>query len=256
VRERSTVLIVLAHPERRIVLRRWAEASAAGAEAAGRGCCGPTSAPWASTRSRGRSATTSHAGRFDPLKAQEAAAAEGHLPARCRQAEVAKIELADMIVFHFPLWWFGPPAILKGWFDRCLIHGRIHDVDHRFDAGRMRGKRALFLRRPGRVRWNAVRAARRGRRAFCSGRMAYTLRYCGFDVAEPLTVHGVHGYFEGAEERALETRLAEVLADQARVIATLDRRPVMPFNADTDFDATGRLRPGAPSHSPFIRLPD
>jgi NAD(P)H dehydrogenase (quinone) len=30
----------------------------------------------------------------------------------------------------------------------------------------------------------------------------------------------------------------------------------MPFNADTDFDAEGRLRPDAPSHWPFIRHPD
>jgi NAD(P)H dehydrogenase (quinone) len=189
------------------------------------------------------------------LKVQEGAAAQGRLPADIAR-EVAKIEAADSIVFHFPLWWFGPPAILKGWFDRCLVHGRIHDVDHRFDVGRMRGKRALFCVSTGASAVECGPGGKEGEARLLLWPLAYTLRYCGFDVADPLMVHGVHGYFEGAEERALETRLADVLADQARIIATLDRRPAIPFNADADFDATGRLRADAPSHSPFIRLPD
>jgi NAD(P)H dehydrogenase (quinone) len=251
----KTVLIVLAHPERRSFCGAWAEASAAGAEAAAARVLWSDLCAMSFDPVEGSERYTSHDGRFDPLKAQERAAAEGHLPADVAR-EVAKIELADMIVFHFPLWWFGPPAILKGWFDRCLVHGRIHDVDNRFDAGRMRGKRALFCVSTGASAVECGPGGKEGETRLLLWPHAYALRYCGFDVAEPLTVHGVHGYFEGAEERALETRLAEVLADQARIIATLDRRPVIPFNADSDFDGTGRLRPGAPVHSPFIRLPD
>jgi NAD(P)H dehydrogenase (quinone) len=132
-----------------------------------------------------------------------------------------------VIVFHFPLWWFGPPAILKGWFDRCLVHGALHDVDNRFDAGRMRGKRALFCVSTGASAVECGPGGKEGETRLLLWPLAYTLRYCGFDVAEPLTVHGVHGYFEGAEERALETRLAEVLADQARIIARSTGRPVI-----------------------------
>ena len=33
------------------------------------------------------------------------------------------LEAADALVLFFPTWWFGLPAILKGWFDRCLGPG-------------------------------------------------------------------------------------------------------------------------------------
>ncbi|WP_067822061.1 NAD(P)H oxidoreductase [Actinomadura kijaniata] len=34
-----------------------------------------------------------------------------------------RVTAADKIVVVFPVWWFGPPAILKGWFDRVWNHG-------------------------------------------------------------------------------------------------------------------------------------
>lgn len=36
-------------------------------------------------------------------------------------AEQKKVEAADLVIFQFPLQWFGVPAILKGWFERVLI---------------------------------------------------------------------------------------------------------------------------------------
>ncbi len=36
---------------------------------------------------------------------------------------VARVKLADELVFVFPQWWFNMPAILKGFFDRVLIPG-------------------------------------------------------------------------------------------------------------------------------------
>jgi NAD(P)H dehydrogenase (quinone) len=76
------------------------------------------------------------------------------------------------------------------------------------------------------------------------------------DVAEPVLVHGVHGYHTGTRKVDLEARLARVLADQRSVIARLGERALMPFNADADFDGEGRLRRDAPSHWPFIRHSD
>src|SRR5690242_12436488 len=34
------------------------------------------------------------------------------------QAEMDKLAWCDLLIFQFPLWWLGPPAILKGWIDR------------------------------------------------------------------------------------------------------------------------------------------
>ena len=39
------------------------------------------------------------------------------------RAEQAKLLAADAVVFQFPLWWFGLPAILKGWVDRVFAAG-------------------------------------------------------------------------------------------------------------------------------------
>jgi NAD(P)H dehydrogenase (quinone) len=38
-------------------------------------------------------------------------------------AEQEKVRAADAVLFQFPLWWFGMPAILKGWFDRVWAYG-------------------------------------------------------------------------------------------------------------------------------------
>ena len=35
-------------------------------------------------------------------------------------AEQEDVLWADSLIFIYPLWWFGPPAILKGWFDGVL----------------------------------------------------------------------------------------------------------------------------------------
>lgn len=39
------------------------------------------------------------------------------------KVEMDKILWADLIVFSFPVWWFGLPAIMKGWVDRVFAMG-------------------------------------------------------------------------------------------------------------------------------------
>ena len=41
-------------------------------------------------------------------------------------AEIAKIQVADIVGFTFPLYWFGVPAILKGWIERVFISGTFY----------------------------------------------------------------------------------------------------------------------------------
>lgn len=36
-------------------------------------------------------------------------------------AHVAAVRRADALVFVHPTWWYGPPAMLKGWLERVLI---------------------------------------------------------------------------------------------------------------------------------------
>jgi len=59
-------------------------------------------------------------------------------------AEQDKVARADLIVFQFPLWWYAPPAILKGWADRVLSYGFAYTDEAQFECGLLRGKRALL----------------------------------------------------------------------------------------------------------------
>jgi NAD(P)H dehydrogenase (quinone) len=45
------------------------------------------------------------------------------------------LQTADVLVLIFPTWWFGLPAILKGWIDRVFVPGIAYD--HAPDFGRM-----------------------------------------------------------------------------------------------------------------------
>ncbi|UPO76880.1 NAD(P)H-dependent oxidoreductase [Arthrobacter sp. Helios] len=77
--------------------------------------------------------------------------AAGQLPSEV-QAEQAKLAAAELLVLQFPLWWYGPPAILKGWFDRVLTDSFAYgDLDpelgipRRYGDGGLTGRRALVV---------------------------------------------------------------------------------------------------------------
>lgn len=248
----TTTLIVLAHPSRQSFNGAWAEASAAACDALGHKVLwSDLSAHKFEAVEGARHFGQDAAGPFDPLKAHEAAVAAGTVPMDMA-AEAEKIRQADQIIFHFPLWWFAPPAVLKGWFDRALVHGDLHTVEERFDTGRCRGKRALFCVTTGASAAECGPGGKEGDVNLLLWPSAYTLRYLGFDVYEPEVVHGVHGYFEGAEEAALQARMADVLDKQAGLVAELGERALLRFNADSDFDESGRLKAGVESFSAFI----
>lgn len=49
------------------------------------------------------------------------------------QAQLQRLQVAEVLVLVFPTWWFGFPAILKGWFDRVWAPGHVYD--HASDLG-------------------------------------------------------------------------------------------------------------------------
>ena len=248
----TTTLIVLAHPNRGSFCGAWSDATEAACHAAGHRVLR------SDLESMGFDAVEravhygADSGPFDPLKSQENAAARGDVPGDVA-GEIAKLEQADRVIFHFPMWWFAPPAILKGWFDRVLLHGAVHTVDERFDTGRFKGKSALFCVTTGATEAECGPDGKEGDAALLLWPTAYTLRYLGMRVLTPLVVSGVHGYHQGTDKLALEQRLRAVLRAQGDVIRQFDQRPEVAFNADDYFDAEGRLRPDRKSVTPFIR---
>lgn len=73
---------------------------------------------------------------------QRHAAAHGTLNAVIAQ-QLDALQRADLLVLQFPLWWFGMPAILKGWIDRVFLSGVVYGRSAQFERGKLRGKRAL-----------------------------------------------------------------------------------------------------------------
>jgi NAD(P)H dehydrogenase (quinone) len=74
---------------------------------------------------------------------EEAYASEhdGYMPEI--QEEMDKLTWCDALMLQFPLWWLGPPAILKGWVDRVFAVGRAYGGGRSFERGMFSGKRAM-----------------------------------------------------------------------------------------------------------------
>jgi NAD(P)H dehydrogenase (quinone) len=107
------------------------------------------------------------------------------------EAEIEKVEWCDLMVWQFPLWWFGLPAMLKGWVDRVFAMQRTYGGGRIYRSGVFRGKRALLSLTTG----GPEEAYRKG--AF-NGDIAGILRpihrgmlqFVGFDVLAPQIVYG------------------------------------------------------------------
>lgn len=60
---------------------------------------------------------------FDPVMSRDERAGyhtreENRRPV---EAHLARVQAADGLLFIYPTWWYGQPAMLKGWLDRVLI---------------------------------------------------------------------------------------------------------------------------------------
>lgn len=68
------------------------------------------------------------------------------------EAEQQKLLWADAVLLSFPMWWFGMPAILKGWVDRVFAYGFAYGVGahsgdrwgDRYGEGTLSGRRAML----------------------------------------------------------------------------------------------------------------
>ena len=57
---------------------------------------------------------------------------------------IQDVEWCDMMIWQFPLWWFGMPAVFKGWVDRVFTMGRVYGGKNVFENGKFKGKRAML----------------------------------------------------------------------------------------------------------------
>jgi len=130
---------------------------------------------------------------LDYLKVQieemHASQAGGFVPEL--EAEMVKLEWCDLTVWQFPLWWFGLPAILKGWVDRVFAMGRMYGGGKMYSTGVLRGKRALLSLTTGGPAEAYVRGGFNGDiDAILRPIQRGVLRFVGFDVLAPHIVYG------------------------------------------------------------------
>ena len=131
------------------------------------------------------------------LEESQRAFEDGSLHADIR-AEQEKLRWADTLVVQFPLWWFGMPAILKGWFDRLFVQGFAQGVldpatgrARRYGDGGLTGKRAMVITTVGA---NAATTGPRGIHGELDEVLFPlthgTLWYSGMTVVAPFVVTG------------------------------------------------------------------
>ncbi len=107
------------------------------------------------------------------------------------EAEIEKVEACDLMIFQFPLWWFGLPAILKGWVDRVMAMGRTYGGGRFYATGPFKGKKALLSVTIGGPPENYLKGGFNGDiTAILRPIHRGILQFLGFEVLAPELHHG------------------------------------------------------------------
>lgn len=100
------------------------------------------------------------------------------------------ISKADHLIFIYPVWWYGLPAILKGFFDRVFVSGFAYVYEGLVPKGLLTGKSAWVIYTidsPGwfirlirqNVEWTVVKKA--------------ILQFCGIRPVKRMMLAGIKG---------------------------------------------------------------
>lgn len=145
-------------------------------------------------------------GHFNYLLEQKNTSTNGHLFSPDIMSEIEKVAHSDIIIIHMPIWWFGPPAILKGWFDRVFAMGVTWDAGKMFSNGLLKGKSALITAVSG---FPEDFYKKDGQLKMTIEDVLYTMQngifsFCGLDVIEPFIVYNSLGLSSADYEKAIK----------------------------------------------------
>jgi NAD(P)H dehydrogenase (quinone) len=115
-------------------------------------------------------------------------------------AEDVKVEQdfitwADRIIFIYPIWWTGMPAIMKGYIDRVFSYGFAYRYDNGVQKGLLEGKKAIIVNSHGKS--NAEYEASGMDKALALTSDTGIFNYCGFEIQK-------HFYFDKADRASDE----------------------------------------------------
>lgn len=167
--------------------------------------------------------------------------------------EIQHLLKCDLLILHFPLWWFGPPAILKGWMDRVFVYGRMYRSLMRYDQGICAGKKVIACVTTGASEASCSYNGNEGDTKLHLWPVLFPFRYLGFDVFEPDVFHGVGGvaFLENHEDG--NNIMDNYFKQWKSSLDTLNERPTLKYNNDNEFDDSKKLIAHSPVYSPFVR---
>jgi NAD(P)H dehydrogenase (quinone) len=124
-------------------------------------------------------------------QAEEMYATEAYGFADDIECEIQKIEWCDLMIWQFPLWWFGLPGILKGWADRVFAMGRTYGGERIYANGAFKGKRAMLSLTTGGPPPAYVKGGFNGDiQAILRPVQRGMLQFVGFEVLSPQIAYG------------------------------------------------------------------
>ncbi|KAH0619740.1 hypothetical protein JD844_000684 [Phrynosoma platyrhinos] len=100
--------------------------------------------------------------------------------------EQKKLAAADLVIFQFPMQWFGLPAILKGWYDRVLTSGFAYSYRSMYEQGPFQKKKAVLSFTTGGMGSMYTPDGINGDiNVILWPIQSGTLHFCGFQILEP-----------------------------------------------------------------------
>lgn len=156
--------------------------------------------------------------------------------------EQKKLAAADLLILQFPVWWFGMPAIMKGWADRVFARGFAYLPGRKYDTGMFKGKLALISATTG---TSADTYAPDG----IDGDILSVLwpihngllRYSGFDVLPPFVSYRPGRMDDSGRKVQLDA--------YAKRLREIDTTPRLFFHPAEDYGPDERLKPGVVARS-------
>lgn len=145
------------------------------------------------------------------------------------QAEIHKLFWCDVLIFQFPLWWFGLPGILKGWVDRVFAMGTIYGGGRFYDNGVLQGRKAMLSLTTGGPETMYSPTGLNGDINNILFPINYGIfRFVGFDVLPPFVAYAVA---HGDDEQ----RLAYLEQYRQRLL-TLETTPPIEYPSLSDYE--------------------
>ncbi|MEL6521646.1 MAG: NAD(P)H-dependent oxidoreductase [Pseudomonadota bacterium] len=136
--------------------------------------------------------------------------------------DVEDVRWADTLVFVYPTWWYGLPAMLKGWLDRVLLPDvafLMPDCDHKtIRPGLQHIKALAVFTTCGASWWLTTIIGAPGKRTLFRG--------IGFLCAKPLRkAFAAHYLMDSSTDESRKKHLRRVADTMDRFIGSPRRRP-------------------------------